>query len=141
MAFRTTLTIRFGDIDYAGIVYYPRIVHFFHVAMEEFFSKGLGNDYARVLKEHRLGLPTVHLEADFRRPFQFGDRVDVEVFVEHLGNRSIRWRYRIFQQSSDEISVEGRVVTACVDLDTFTTISVPDWLREEVQGLQGEESP
>lgn len=139
MPFRTTLTIRFGDIDYAGIVYYPRIVHFFHVAMEEFFSKGLGNDYAQVLKEHRLGLPTVHLEADFRRPFQFGDRVDVEVFVEHLGNRSVRWRYRIFQQSSDEISVEGRVVTACVDLDTFTTIPVPDWLREQVQRLQGEQ--
>lgn len=137
MNFRTTLTIRFGDIDYAGIVYYPRIVHFFHVAMEEFFSKGLGNDYAHVLKEHRLGLPTVHLEVDFRRPFQFGDRVDVEVFVERLGNRSLHWRYRIFQRNSDEISVEGRVVTACVDLDTFTTIAVPDWLRDEIQKLQG----
>ncbi|MGH2603950.1 MAG: acyl-CoA thioesterase, partial [Dehalococcoidia bacterium] len=80
---------------------------------------------------------TVHLEADFRRPFQFGDRVDVEVVVEHLGNKSLRWRYRIYQQNQDEISVEGRVVTACVDLDTFTTMPVPDWLRNEIRQLQG----
>jgi acyl-CoA thioesterase FadM len=37
MAFRSQLIIRFGDIDRAGIVYYPRFLHYFHVALEEFF--------------------------------------------------------------------------------------------------------
>jgi len=38
MAFRSQLKIRFGDIDRAGIVYYPRFMHYFHVALEEFFA-------------------------------------------------------------------------------------------------------
>ena len=42
MAFRSKLKIRFGDIDRAGIVYYPRFMHYFHVAKEEFFAAELG---------------------------------------------------------------------------------------------------
>ena len=45
MAFRSRLKIRFGDIDHAGIVYYPRFLHYFHVALEEFFGQQLGIDY------------------------------------------------------------------------------------------------
>ena len=32
--FRTTLVVRFGDVDSAGIVYYPRYPHYLHVGME-----------------------------------------------------------------------------------------------------------
>ena len=37
MAFRATIRVCFSDIDNAGIVYYPRFIHYFHLAMEEFF--------------------------------------------------------------------------------------------------------
>lgn len=134
MAFRTLQTVRFGDIDYAGIVYYPRIVHYFHVGMEEFFAEGLGTDYARVLADHRFGLPSVHLEVDFLRPFKFGDRIEVEVAVEKIGNRSLTWRYRIFQRGVEEPSATARIVTACVDLDSFQSIPVPEWLVALLDG-------
>ena len=70
MAFRSRLKIRFGDIDRAGIVYYPRVMHYFHVALEEFFASELGMEYRVVVEAHRIGLPTVHLETDFSRPFR-----------------------------------------------------------------------
>jgi len=41
MTFRSQLKIRFGDIDRAGIVYFPRFMHYFHVALEEFFIGAL----------------------------------------------------------------------------------------------------
>ena len=55
MSFRSKLRIRFGDIDRAGIVYYPRFMHYFHVAMEEFFAAKLGVAYHKVIDEHRIG--------------------------------------------------------------------------------------
>lgn len=137
MPFRAHLKVRFGDIDHAGIVYYPRIVHYFHMAMEEYFSQALHQDYARVLEEHRLGLPTVHLEVDFRHPFKFGDRIEVEARVSRIGSRSLTWRYRIFRRESDEVCVEAEVVTACVHLDRFEPIAVPDWLRARVGEFEG----
>ena len=136
MAFRAHLKVRFGDIDHAGIVYYPRIVHYLHVAMEEFFSQALREDYAAVLESHRLGLPTVHLEVDFRRPFKFGDRIEIEVRVSRIGERSVEWSYRIFQQGSEIVSASARVVTVCVHLDHFEPMAVPDWLRERIDRYQ-----
>ena len=36
------LPVRFADIDHAGIVYYPRFFHFFHVAFEELWRARIG---------------------------------------------------------------------------------------------------
>jgi 4-hydroxybenzoyl-CoA thioesterase len=89
MAFRTQIKVCFADIDNAGIVYYPRFLHYFHLAMEEFFASELGIDYADVLHKNNLSFPTVHLECDFRRRLRYGDRIDIEVSVIHIGQTSI----------------------------------------------------
>ena len=36
MPFRKPIKVGFGDIDNAGIVYYPWFMHYFHLAIEEF---------------------------------------------------------------------------------------------------------
>jgi len=69
MAFRSQLKIRFGDIDRAGIVYYPRFMHYFHVTLEEFFAGELGIEYDVMVETHRIGLPTVHSQTELSRPF------------------------------------------------------------------------
>ena len=98
MSFRSQLKIRFGDIDRAGIVYYPRFLHYFHVALEEFFARELGIEYHKVIETHRIGLPTVHLETDFSRPFSYGNNIEVEVRVFAVGSTSITFGYRVFKK-------------------------------------------
>jgi 4-hydroxybenzoyl-CoA thioesterase len=133
MAFRSQLKIRFGDIDRAGIVYYPRFLHYFHVALEEFFAAELGTEYHEVVDTHRMGLPTVHLETDFSKPFSYGDHIEVEVRVQKLGATSITFGYRVFKQGESQPRIIGRNVTVCLDMDTFKKIEIPDWLRHKLQ--------
>ena len=38
MTFRTPIKVCFGDIDNAGIVYYPRFMHYFHLAIEDMIA-------------------------------------------------------------------------------------------------------
>ena len=45
MPFSTRITVRFGDADPAGLVYYPTFFHYFHIAMEEFFAARCGISY------------------------------------------------------------------------------------------------
>lgn len=133
MAFRAPIKVCFSDIDYAGIVYYPRFLHYFHVALEEFFGAELGMDYPRVLVEHRIGFPTVHLETDFSAPLNYGDEVDVEVTVQRIGRTSVTWGYKVFK--SDEpvkVIVQGHNITVTVNLDTFEKLEIPDWLRQKL---------
>jgi len=137
MPFRAPIRVCFGDIDNAGIVYYPRFMHYFHLALEEFFKCELGIDYADVLHKHNVSFPTVHLESDFRRRLRYGDRIDMEVLVLNIGQTSITWGYRGYRAGDDEeVIAEGHNVTVCVTTDTFEKISVPEWLRDSLRGYQ-----
>ena len=129
MAFRSNLKIRFGDIDRAGIVYYPRFMHYFHVALEEFFPSELDIEYHDFIENHRIGLPTVHLESDFSKPFSYGDEIEVEVTVQNFGNSSITFGYRVFKKGGTRPHIVGHNITVCINMDTFEKIEIPDWLR------------
>ena len=131
MAFRKTIKVCFGDIDNAGIVYYPRFMHYFHLAMEEFFRSEMGIDFADVLHKRNLSLPTVHLQADFRRRLRYGDQIEIEVKVINVGRTSITWGYEGYRAGDgEEIVVEGQNVTVCVKTKTFEKREVPEWLRK-----------
>ena len=133
MAFRSNLKIRFGDIDRAGIVYYPRFMHYFHVAKEEFFISELNIQYHEFIEKHRIGLPTVHLETDFSKPFRYGDDIEVEVTVQKFGKSSITFGYRVFKKGGSRPHIIGHNVTVCINMDTFKKIEIPDWLRQRLE--------
>jgi len=130
MSFNSQLKIRFGDIDRAGIVYYPRFMHYFHVALEEFFASELAIEYHTMVETHRIGLPTVHLQTDFSRPFSYGDNIMVEVSVLSVGRSSIKFGYRVFKQGESDPRIIGHNVTVCLDMDTFKKLVIPSWFRQ-----------
>ena len=130
MAFRSQLKIRFGDIDRAGIVYYPRFMHYFHVALEEFFAGELAIEYYAMVETQRIGLPTVHLQTDFSRPFSYGDNIEVEVSVLKVGRSSITFGYRVFRLGESDPRIIGHNVTVCLDMDTFKKLVIPPWFRQ-----------
>lgn len=141
MAFRAPIKVCFSDIDYAGIVYYPRFLHYFHVALEEFFGAELGVDYSTLLIRDRIGFPTVHLEADFSAPLNYGDHVEVEVSVRGIGRTSITWGYRVFKPEHPQRPVvQGHNVTVTVNLDTYLKVEIPPWLRQALQSYRAHQA-
>lgn len=128
--FTTSILVRFGDLDGAGIAYYPSLVNFLHVAFEDFFTGHVGIPYPEVFKGG-LGLPMVKVDMEFFSPVHYGDRVEVGVVVERVGNSSVQIRY--------EGSVQGKPVFRArntgviVDMKTFKPTAIPAWLRERLQ--------
>jgi len=99
--------------------------------MEEFFSSEIGIDYADVLHKHNVSLPTVHLEADFRRRVRYGDEINMEIRIINLGRSSITWGYRGYRRVGEkELVIEGQNVTVCVSTGTFAKREIPEWLRK-----------
>ena len=130
MNFRCRIPVRFGDIDQAGVAYYPTLFDHCHAAFEEFFEKALKLPYPEVLLKDRLGFPTAHLEADFREPLKFGDVLEVEVSVARLGRSSVTFRYRAFRdRKARKPAFEVLGTTVCVDMRTFRSKAVPARLR------------
>lgn len=93
----------------------------------------LGMEYPKVLIQHRIGFPTVHLETDFAKPLKYGDELEVEVTIKNVGRSSITWGYKVFRIAEPEtVIVQGRNVTVTVNLDTYEKLKTPDWLREKL---------
>jgi 4-hydroxybenzoyl-CoA thioesterase len=124
--YTTTILVRFGDLDAAGIAYYPNLVNFLHEAFEDFFAGHVGRPYPEVFREG-LGFPTVKVEMEFLSPVHYGDRVQIDVTVEKIGRSSVQLRY--------EGAVSGRPVfrarntAVVVDMKTFKSVPLPEWLR------------
>jgi 4-hydroxybenzoyl-CoA thioesterase len=126
--------VRFADVDHAGIVYYPRFFHYFHLAFEELFRVRMGpRAYVDLLDRDRVGFPAVHAEADYKAPLRFGDAAVVALAVARLGATSITFRYRV--RRDDVECAVGTVVCAVVDLARFAPRPVPDAIRELVADL------
>lgn len=124
----TTRKIRFADEDHAGLVYFPRFLHFFHCAFEDMFEDG-GIPYRACLNEHQTGWPAVRVETDFRAPLRFGDRFEIEVSVIRVGNKSATFRYRGRIEGQSELIAEAKVTVACVDMGSFKAKPIPEMFR------------
>jgi len=127
MPFVRELTVRFPDVDFARVVYYPRFFDYAHQVFEDFFATEVGTPYARMLQERKLGYPSVHASADFQSPLRFGDLVRIEMTTDAVGDKSISSRYRFSLKGQS--CAELKIVTAVIDLDRFTGVSVPDDVR------------
>ncbi len=133
MSFRTDKVVRFGDVDQAGIVYYPRLVDYFHVAMEDFFQYAIGVDYALLITRQRFGFPAVNLQVDFMAPIGYGDRLEIETNVEKVGRTSVTFRFVVTKKGESDPVAVARVVTVSMNLNTYKKTQVPQWLRDELE--------
>jgi 4-hydroxybenzoyl-CoA thioesterase len=139
MSFSFTTPVRFSDVDHAGIVYYPRFFHLFHLAFEELWRTRIGpRAYSELIDRDRVGFPAVRAECDFKAPLRFGDTAEIVVTVPHLGTKSIKFRYCVYRlgegdattHAIDDVArvlcADGTVVCAVVDLARFVAMPIPE---------------
>lgn len=130
MKFATELPVRFGEIDHAHVVYYPRFFHYFHQAFEEWFGRALGVSYPELVNRENIGFPSVRVETEFVKPLRYGDRVRVEIEVEDIGRTSLTLRYTAVRLPDGAVSARATIKTVAIDNSTFTPVSIPDaWRR------------
>ena len=131
--FTTQQTVRFGDVDPAGIVYYPKIFDLVHQAFEDVWDVHVGKRYYHLMHEQRLGFPLVHSEVDFVSPMRFGDRPVVRVTCGKLGESSMEMHY-VFEVDGRRC-VDARMTVVCVELASLEPTPIPAEYRSRFEAL------
>jgi 4-hydroxybenzoyl-CoA thioesterase len=129
LAFTSVQKIRFDDVDGAGIVYYPQFFHLCHAAFEDFFDTAAPLSYPALVKERRLGFPTVAIESVFHAPLSYGDSAVVELTVRKLGRSSVSFGYDIRRKRDGVLAFHADITTVLVDLDTLKPVPIGDEIR------------
>lgn len=130
MPFSTRITVRFGDADPAGLVYYPVIFHYFHIALEEFFADVCGIAYHKLMADERIGFPTVKAETEFFIPLVYGDEVEVELYVSKMGSSSATFEYQARRASDSALCARSTQIQVAMNLDTRRAVPIPDKYRQ-----------
>ncbi len=131
--------LRFADCDPAGIGFYPRLFEMLNAAVEDWAAERLGCTFPDMHVRLRRGLPTVRMEADFKRPLEMGEVVDVELEPTGVGRSSVHLDFR-FAVDGD-IRVEGRSVLVWFDLDSRRATPWPSDIAQRLDEMAPPTSP
>ena len=123
--------IDFPMVDLAGIVYYPVYWDLAHRFFELSWEKICGINYPKILQDLKLGFPAVKNECEFLAPLKYGDTVNCKIWISDVGNKSCTWEYEFTNQNMKKVWL-AKVVTVCVNMDTFESLNIPKDLAESL---------
>jgi len=120
-------TVKFSEVDQAGVVFFSRYFEIAHSTLETFFHQ-LGWGFAKIFREGKDGFPLIHAEANYMAPARLGDTLDVALSISRISKSS-------FTVSYDVRSTDGKPVAKLstnhvwVELKTFSKAPIPSELR------------
>lgn len=136
--------VQFADTDMAGIMHFANFFRFMERA-ETAFYRSLGLSIVDTHKDEshdeRVGWPRVNVSCDYYAPLRFDDEVEVEVLVEEIRTRSIRYMFR-FRKQDGTLTAEGRITTVCIRKDkasgVMRAVEIPARIREKIEAAPAE---
>ena len=102
--------VQFAETDLAGIVHFSWYFRYMEEA-EHAMWRSLGMSI--VAPGHEVGFPRVAATCDYMAPLRFEDEVDVQIIIEALNRRTIKYRCTLVRGTTTVAT--GSMTTACVD--------------------------
>lgn len=124
--------IRFSECDPAGIVFYPQYFVMFNDLMEAWIDSMTPEGFHNMIASKRVGMPSVHIEAEFKSISRMGDDVVMSLGVERIGNSSLKLLLRCIGKDG-VLRMQVRQTVVTTSLETHLGIPIPDFLRNPIQ--------
>ncbi|WAJ28144.1 acyl-CoA thioesterase [Antarcticirhabdus aurantiaca] len=127
MPFTQSKPLRFGDCDLTGIAYHPAYFSMLVDVNEAMFAS-LGVTWKELMFERRIGLPTVTMNVEFKRPSTYGDVLDFAVHVRNVGRASLDLETVVTVRGETIWTIRQRIVAT--SLEDHKSTPWPDDVRE-----------
>jgi len=129
--FKTTLRVTWADTDAAQVVHYSNYFRFFEKAEEEFYAH-LGFSFVDVATRD-LWFPRVEAFCQYKKPAKFNDLIEVELTIEELKEKSIKYGFKVFNKESEELLAEGYLVIVVADKKSQKAVPIPSEIVEKLE--------
>ncbi len=126
--FRYESEVRFQDVDGARVVFFSRILEYFHDALAAFLGE-LGFPLSDRILAGDWWMPIRRAEADYRRPIRLGEAFRVEILALRVEETQVRFDYRLVTETSGDPAAVGRTIHVCVDPATLRRRAFPAEVR------------
>jgi 4-hydroxybenzoyl-CoA thioesterase len=126
--------VRFTHTDPAGYVFFPRYFEKFQAAVEDWFNIELGVDYAGIVLNQGVGLPTAHTECNFMKPCRLGEILDLSLRLTKVGSTSLTVDF--MGTVAGEERLHGQSVLVFIDLKDGVPVPIPEDLRVKFEAYK-----
>ena len=113
--------VRLHNTDAAGLLFFAEQFRLAHDAYES-FMESIGYPFAPLIRNSGFLLPIVHAEADFLKPLSTGDRLEIQVKAETIGDSSFTLGYTLLRDRTETV---GTVRTVHVLINKQDGASIP----------------
>ena len=129
--FKTSFKVSWIDTDAAQVVHFSNYFRFFEKTEEEFY-RYLGFTFTNA-ENRGLWFPRVEAFCQFKKPAKFNDLVEVELTIEDLKEKSIKYGFKIFNKESAVLLANGHVVVVVANKQTGKATQIPKEIAEKLK--------
>jgi len=125
--------VYYENTDAGGVVYHSEYLKFLERARTEWL-RHLGYDHQALGRNHKVVFVVSSMAIDFVKPAKLDDMVAVSVQLESLGK--VRSVFVQEIRREDEVLVKAKVTVACLTVDSFKPVEIPEPLRRKMEASQ-----
>ncbi|WP_206832212.1 acyl-CoA thioesterase [Alicyclobacillus fructus] len=118
----TTLEVRWGECDPAGIVYHPSYVDWFSIARMHFLKEN-GIHYMADFHDGGVTVVVTDVSCHYRKALRAEDIAHVSARLVELGRTRLVFRYEVTNERGD-LCAWGETRHAFVDRDTLRPVNL-----------------
>ncbi len=91
-----SFTVRWGDTDGAGIVFYPNFYKWMDEATHDFLDQ-IGYPSSKLFYEKQVGVPVLDTKCEFKSPLLFEDNVTIVSTVSDLHDKVFKLNHDFYK--------------------------------------------
>lgn len=104
--------VRWGDVDYAGIIRYDAYARFMELAEGELF-RSLGIAYKEFVEKFSFTIPRRAMHVEFLSPPVLDELLQVVTYFSHIGKTSMTLNFDFFGEG-DQLRATSHLVFVCL---------------------------
>jgi YbgC/YbaW family acyl-CoA thioester hydrolase len=129
-SFKTLYRVSWVDTDAAQIVHFSNFFRFFERAEEDFYRHLGLIDW---LDSKDVIMPRVEAFCQFKKPARFNDLLEIELTVEELKEKAVKYGFKIYNKENEELLARGYLVAVAVNRYTLKTTEIPKDVSEKLK--------
>lgn len=123
---RTTIKVRFSEVDLMQIVWHGEYVKYFEDGREAFGREYVGLGYMDFYQSGYLA-PIVDLQVEYKKSLKCNENAIVETRYIDSEAAKIIFEYIIRRETDNEVIATGRTIQVFVDLDGVLMLTPPEF--------------
>lgn len=133
MVFTAKNQVRMHDTDAAGILFFAQQFRFVNDALEDYLESE-NVTFDQMFHNEKVVMVIVHCESDYYKSLYIGNKLEIDVFCERIGNSAFTLLYQIYRIKGErELVGLARTVHCAVDVRTRAKVAIPDKVKKMLE--------